>query len=119
MRSLFLPTCLAFALLFAGCGDSATSEDSTKTPKEIRDKAAAMDKAALQSTIDSYNTDIAAKQAELEKVKEQLKGMTPDQLLGDDAKKTNELNASIASDINNLQRNLAIYAEELAKKAGN
>ncbi len=120
MRSLLISMCLLGAFVFTGCGDSASSGDANKTPKEIRDKAQTMDASALQGAIDGYNADIKAKQAELDKVKEQLKGLTPDQLMGDDAKKNNELNASLASDVNTLQRNLAIYVEELAKKnAGN
>ena len=65
-----------FGCFIAGCGGSGASE--TKPIDQVQAEAAKMDTSKLQSMVDSYKAEIAAKQGEIDKLAAKMKALQPD-----------------------------------------
>lgn len=106
-----------FAGLFlAGCGQSEPDKDMT--PAQVKEAAAKMDAAQLQSKMDQYVKVIDVKKAELEKAMGKLKEVPVDKILSEDASKIKSEIENVSSSISSLNARMQVYAEQLKAKSG-
>ena len=103
-------------MLLSGCGQSEPDKDMT--PAQVKEAAAKMDTAQIQSKIDQYVKVIDSKKTELEKATGKLKEIPIDKILSEDAGKIKNEIEKITGSISSLNSKMQVYAEQLKAKAG-
>ena len=118
MKRLSTALCgiLVAGMLLAGCGQSEPDKDMT--PAQVKEAAAKMDAAQIQSKIDQYVKVIDSKKVELEKATAKLKDIPIDKTVGTDIKNIKAEIEKTTSSISTLTSRMQVYADELKAKSG-
>lgn len=111
----FLAILVLAAFAAAGCGKKA---DAHKPIEQVQAEAQKMSASDLQSTAQAYAKEITAKKSELNKVTDELKKLSPKDLLSEKAKSIKERISSVSNDAGELSKRYEIYARELQQKGG-
>ncbi len=114
-RMMTILALVAVVFTLAGCGGKQA--DTTTPVAQVKAEAQKMDAQAIQQAIDTYKVAIAAKEAELQKLSDQLKAIPVSQILGDEAKKIKANSESVQSSIQALTVRLQVYVDALKDKA--
>ena len=113
LKSLMLV--LAVALAFTGCGKKA---DTSKSVDQIRNEAQAMSVADLEANAKAYVSEIQAKKSEIEKVTDQVKQLSPADLLGEKSKSLKDQLNQLGGQISALTERYTVYAQQYQEKGG-
>jgi len=106
----------ALCLMMFGCGKRGA--DETRPIDQIKAEVAKMDVAKIRSMALSYKDAVVAKQADIAKVADQLKGIKPTELLGAKAAELQAQLSKIEESISALKERFQIYYEKLREKGG-
>jgi len=113
--SHFAVALLSVAVLFSGCGKKA---DPNKPIEAVQQEAQAMSAGDLQKSAEAYAEAISEKKEDLEKETEKLKGLTPQEMLGDKGREFKDSMSKIGSEVQELTKRYEIYAQQFAAKGG-
>ncbi|MCB9799656.1 MAG: hypothetical protein H6757_02720 [Candidatus Omnitrophica bacterium] len=98
-----------------GCGKKA---DTNKSIEDIQKEVASMSTADLEKTAQAYVKAISDQRAELEKVKAELKTLSPKDLLGEKAQKIKTEMADVTTEMSELAKRYNIYASKFREMGG-
>ena len=98
-----------------GCGKKA---DANKPIEQVKTEAQAMSAADLQKTAEAYAKEITSKKSEMTKTSEELKKLSPKDLLGEKAKSIKDRISALGSEASELTKRYEIYAREYKAKGG-
>ncbi len=99
----------------AGCGKKA---DAHKPIEQVQAEAQKMSASDLQGTAQAYAKAITAKKSELDKVTDELKKLSPKDLLSEKSKSIKERISSVSNEAGELSKRYEIYAREFQQKGG-
>ena len=100
---------------FSGCGSKA---DENKPVSEIQAEAAKMDAEKLKAMAIKYKDAIVAKQADLEKITEELAKIPLTEKLGEEAKALSTELEDLGRSVKALKERFSVYYDEIKKKGG-
>ncbi len=128
-RTLTLVTLLIALTSLAGCGSkddgttptksggaSAVTADEKASVDQLKTEAAKMDEATLKTSAENYSKAITDKQAELDKIMEDLKSLPPAEMIGDKAVAAKDKMAELTASVNALKERMQVFVDELQKK---
>ena len=113
-----LSSVLCFALmlgLLSGCGKKA---DTSKSVDQIKSETQTMSVNDLQSNAEAYAKEITLKKSEVEKIANQMKSLSPQELFGDKSKGFKDQLSKIQNDLSALTDRYQIYAQKFQEKGG-
>lgn len=116
MSKFFTYALVAFlSLSVFGCGKQA---DTTKPIDQIQKEVQTMSTADLEKNARAYYDAMMDQKGELDKVKEKIKELSPQDLLGEKAKDLKTEISGISSEVDALNKRFEIYADALKKQGG-
>lgn len=98
-----------------GCGKKA---DAHKPVQQVRAEAEKMSVSDLQKTARAYAEAVRAKKSELAKVTEDLKKLSPKDLLSEKSKTIKDKASALGDEIGELTGRYEIYARKFTEKGG-
>lgn len=110
-----LPVLLTLIFCVCGCGKKA---DLHKPIEQVKAEAQSMSASDLEKTARAYAKEITAKKTELGKVTEELKKLSPKDLLSEKSKSIKERASRVGSEIGELTGRYDVYARKFAEKGG-
>lgn len=110
-----LAVLLTLVLCAYGCGKKT---DLNKPIEQVKAEAQTMSAAELEKTAQAYVREINRKKAELGKVTEELKKLSPKDLLSEKSKSIKERASRIGSEAGELTGRYDVYARKFAEKGG-
>jgi len=110
-----LPVLLMFALCAYGCGKKT---DLHKPIEQVKSEVQSMSASDLEKTAQAYAKEISVKKAELGKVTDELKKLSPKDLLSEKSKSIKERASRIGSEIGELTGRYDVYARKFSEKGG-
>lgn len=120
MRRMMLVLSLG-VLLLNGCSDKggAGKVDETKPLDQVKADAAKMSTDDLRAQALAYKDAILAKQQDVQKLADQLKGINVTEMLGDKAKTLKADMEKLQSSVSALKERFNVYYNQLQEKKGN
>lgn len=112
MLWLIAPLALGLAM---GCAKKA---DINKPVDQIQAEVQKMSAGDLEKNARAYAKEIAAKKGDIEKVKEQLKGISVKDLFGEKAKGIKDQVSRLGNELGQLSERYDIYAKKFAESGG-
>jgi Skp family chaperone for outer membrane proteins len=112
---LLLAVCMT---ALAGCGKKPAAVDEDKPIAEVKAEADKMTIEDLKATAKKYQAAMTAKEAELDKIMEQLKSIPVTEMLSEEAKGLQEDMKSLGKSVNALKERFEIYYNKLKEKGG-
>ncbi|MCM8774789.1 MAG: hypothetical protein NC930_00295 [Candidatus Omnitrophica bacterium] len=106
---------LLVLFMAAGCGSQA---DANKPIDQIQQEVQNMNVSQLESKARAYAKEIAKQTAEMAKVQEKLKGLSPTELFGEKAKGIKDELGKIATETKALSDRYKIYADKYKDLGG-
>jgi len=106
---------LMVAAVLTGCG--ADGVDENKPIKQVAAEAAKMGQEKLQSMVTECESLIAEKAAALEGFETQIKELSISELMGEKAKTIKTETKNLATSLDTLKEQLAVYVKELPTTA--
>lgn len=106
---------LVVVVAAVGCGKKA---DPNKPIDQVQAEASKMNAGDLEAMAKAYAKEIESNKGEIEKVKEELKGLAPKDLLGDKGKSIKNDLSEITGEVSELTKRYKIYVDELKAKGG-
>lgn len=103
------------ASVFSGCAKKA---DPHKPIEQVKSEAQSMSVKDLEQTAQAYARAVNVKKSELGKVTEELKKLSPKDLLSEKSKAIKAQASAIGSEIGELTGRYEIYARKFAEKGG-
>lgn len=110
-----VPVLLTLAFCVYGCGKKA---DLHKPIEQVKAEAQSMSASDLEKTAQAYAKEINAKKTELGKVTEELKKLSPKDLLSEKSKSIKDRASRIGSEIGELTGRYDVYARKFSEKGG-
>ncbi|OGW81906.1 MAG: hypothetical protein A3G33_05365 [Omnitrophica bacterium RIFCSPLOWO2_12_FULL_44_17] len=114
----FLNLALVFPLVFLVVFGCAKKVDTTKSIEQITADVQKMAKADLETMAQAYVTQIKAKQADFNKVRDQLKSIPPAELLGEKSKAVRNELSKLSREVSELAKRYNIYANKYKEVGG-
>ncbi|MFA6600184.1 MAG: hypothetical protein WC352_05045 [Candidatus Omnitrophota bacterium] len=106
---------MALSVFAFGCGKKA---DINKPIDKIQAEVQKMSVGDLEKSARAYADAIKVRQADVSKVSEQLKALSPKELFSGKAKSIRDEAAAITRDVNALTQRYEIYARKFLEKGG-
>lgn len=103
------------SLTFYGCAKKA---DTNRSVEQIKTEVQHMTSADIEAYAIAYANEIAAKKGEVEKVADQLKSISPMELIGEKAKSIKTQLSNIESEVSKLTERYQIYAQKFQELGG-
>ncbi|MPN30838.1 hypothetical protein SDC9_178309 [bioreactor metagenome] len=100
--------------LLTGCGDKV---DENKTPAQIKQEIAKWDSARIEKSIADYKKAIEAKTGEFNAALAKVKGLSPQEMLGEKGRELKAKADKIGASLEKLKGNLEAHVEALKAKA--
>lgn len=110
-----LPILLTLVLCAYGCGKKT---DLHKPIEQVKAEAQTMSSSDLEKTAQAYAKEISVRKNELGKVTEELKKLSPKDLLSEKSKSIKERASRIGSEVGELTGRYDVYARKFAEKGG-
>ena len=103
------------SLALYGCAKKA---DTNKSVEQIKSEVQHMTSADIEAYAQAYVKEITAKKGEVDKVADQLKSISPMELLGEKAKSIKSQISNIESDVSKLTERYQVYAQKYQELGG-
>lgn len=111
-KSFFLLAVIILSL--SSCGERPNTQ---KPIEEVELEASQMNKTSLQNAVKSYEKEIAKKTQDLERVKTEAKSLSVSEVFGAKGEKVKTRITSIRTNLQELEKRLAIYQKYLAENS--
>jgi hypothetical protein len=103
-------------LVLGGCGGKKADEN--KPLADVQAEAGKMSAGDLRDMAVAYKDAIMAKQEEVKKLADKLKGMSINEMMGEGAKKLKADSEKLETSVSALKERFDVYYQELKKKNG-
>lgn len=98
-----------------GCGKKA---DTQKPIEEVRAEAEKMSVGDLEAAAKAYANEIASKKSEAEKISNQLKGLSLQDMMGEKGKSIKDQAAALGNQVSALTERYQVYAQKYQAAGG-
>lgn len=106
----------AMPLMLTGCGGDGGGADESTPMSEIKAEAEKMDTSQLRAKAEEYKKALTAKQEQVQKLAQELKDLSPSEMLGEKAKSVQADIEELNDSLSNLTARLKVYTDKLAEK---